>query len=237
MVSGAKRPDGTRDEILALLRRHTSMSVEDLAQAIGLSAATVRRHLDVLLRDDFVSVAQVRGGTGRPKHVFTLTEAGAGMLPHHYVRMTHRLLGEIVSLGEAETAGRSGRQIADVVFDRMASRLAEEYGPRVQGSTVEARARSLAALVVQEGIDFEVAVEGGEVLLLGRGCLCTRVDDPDAPALPCDHDQRMLGALLGTEVLPLPPYRVPHKFQCGYLVRSGPPAPRSPVVTPISSVG
>ncbi len=235
MVTGAKRPDGSRDEILALLRRHTSMSVEDLARAIGLSAATVRRHLDVLLRDDFVSVAQVRGGTGRPKHVFTLTEAGAGMLPHHYVRMTHRLLGEIVSLGEAETAGRSGRQIADVVFDRMASRLAAEYGPRVQGTTVEARARSLAALIAQEGIDFEVAVEDGEIFLLGRGCLCTRVDDPEAPALPCEHDQRMLAALLGAEVVPLPPYRVPHKFQCGYLVRSEPAAPRGPSVTPISN--
>ena len=219
MVPPVKRPDGTRDEILALLRRHTSMSVEDLARELGLSPATVRRHLDVLLRDDFVSVAQVRGGTGRPKHVFTLTEVGAEMFPHHYVRMTHRLLGEIVSLGETETAGRSGRQIADVVFDRMASRLAAEYGPRVQGSTVEARARSVAALVAEEGIDFEVTVEGGEVYLLGLGCLCTRVDDPDAPALPCDHDQRMLSELLHAEVVPLPPYRVPHKFQCGYLVR------------------
>ena len=48
------------------------------------------------------------------------TEAGADMFPHHYVRMTQRLLGEIVSLGQGETAGRSGRQIADVVFERMA---------------------------------------------------------------------------------------------------------------------
>ena len=139
MPPPVKRPDGTRDEILALLRRHTSMSVEDLARELGLSPATVRRHLDVLLRDDFVSVAQVRGGTGRPKHVFTLTEVGAEMFPHHYVRMTHRLLGEIVSLGEAETAGRSGRQIADVVFDRMAARLAAEYGPRASTSRSPSR--------------------------------------------------------------------------------------------------
>lgn len=218
MAIGVRKPDGARDEILALLRRHTSMSVEELARAIGLAPATVRRHLDVLLRDDFVSVAQVRGGTGRPKHVFTLTETGAGMFPHHYVRVTQRLLGEIVALGETETAGRSGRQIADVVFDRMASRIAAEYGPRVQGATLEARARSVAALVAEEGIDFEVSVEHGEVRLLGRGCLCTRVDDPTAPVQACVHDQQMLGALIGAEVLPLPAESVPHDFQCGYAV-------------------
>ena len=149
MATGVRKPDGTREEILALLRRHTSMSVEELARAIGLAPATVRRYLDVLLRDDYVEVSQVRGGTGRPKHVFTLTEAGADMFPHHYVRMTQRLLGEIVSLGQGETAGRSGRQIADVVFERMAERIAAEYGPRVQGNTLEARARSAAELIAE----------------------------------------------------------------------------------------
>jgi len=218
MATGARKPDGTREEILALLRRHTSMSVDELARAIGLAPATVRRHLDVLLRDDFVAVSQVRGGTGRPKHVFTLTETGADMFPHHYVRMTQRLLGEIVSLGQGETAGRSGRQIANVVFDRMAERIAAEYGPRVQGSTLEARARSAAALIAEDGIDFEVSVEDGQVRLLGRGCLCTRLDDPTAPVRPCEHDQQMLSALIGAEVVPLPEERVPHDFQCGYVV-------------------
>lgn len=222
MSPALRRLDGTRDEILALLRRHTSLSVDDLAREIGLAPATVRRHLDVLLRDDFVSVTQVRGGAGRPKHLFTLTEAGAGMFPHHYVRMTQRLLGEIVGLGETETTGRSGRQIANVVFERMAERIARDYAPRVQGATLEARARSVAALIAEEGIDFEVSTEDtaeGEVLLLGRGCLCTRVDDAAAPVRPCEHDQQMLGALLSAEVQPLPAEQVPHEFQCGYLLR------------------
>jgi predicted ArsR family transcriptional regulator len=212
--------DGTREEILALLRRHISMSVDELAREVGLAPATVRRHLDVLLRDNFVSVTQVRGGTGRPKHVFALTEAGAGKFQHHYVRMTQRLLGEIVALGEGETTGRSGREIAGVVFDRMAWRIAAEYAPRVQGNTLEARARSVADLVAEEGIDFEVLVEDSDIYLLGRGCLCARVEDPTARMQPCEHDQHLLGALIGAEVAPLPEGRVPHEFQCGYLVRS-----------------
>ncbi|MEX2376316.1 MAG: helix-turn-helix domain-containing protein [Dehalococcoidia bacterium] len=230
MTTGSGRPsrpsrpsriEGTREEILALLRRHTAMTVEDLATELGLAGATVRRHLDVLLRDDLVSVSQVRGGPGRPRHVFSLTEAGAGAFPHHYVRMTQRLLGAIVGLQAGETAGRSGREIAGVVFDRMAARIAEEYAPRVQGSTLEQRARSAVALIAAEGLDFEVFVEDDGIHLLGRGCLCSRADDPTAPVQPCEHDQSLLTALIGGNVRPLPLYRVPHEFHCGYLIATG----------------
>lgn len=217
---GARKVDGTREEILSLLRRHDRMSVEDLAQALGLAGATVRRHLDVLQRDSYVEVAQVRGGMGRPRHVFRLTEAGAEAFPHHYARMTQRLLGEIVALGEDEMAGRSGTQIASVVFDRMASRIAGEYGPRVHGATVEERTRSTVALIAEEGIDFEVMPGPHGLRLLGRGCLCTRIADGGTSVQPCEHDRQMLEALIGAPVVTLSPGDVPHEFQCGYEVRA-----------------
>jgi len=225
MTTGPLRPsrlEGTREEILTLLRRHSSLTVEELAQELGLAGATVRRHLDVLLRDDLVSVTQVRGGPGRPRHSFSLTEAGAGSMPHHYVRMTQRLLGAIVGLDADQTAGRSGREIAGVVFERMAERIAEEYAPRVRGATLEERAQSAAALIAEEGLDFEVTLEDDGVHLLGRGCLCSRAEDPSAPVQPCEHDQALLSALIGGRVRPLPLYRVPHEFQCGYLVTATP---------------
>lgn len=225
MTTSPLRPsrlEGTREEILTLLRRHSSLTVEELAQELGLAGATVRRHLDVLLRDDLVSVTQVRGGPGRPRHSFSLTEAGAGSMPHHYVRMTQRLLGAIVGLDADQTAGRSGREIAGVVFERMAERIAEEYAPRVRGATLEERAQSAAALIAEEGLDFEVTLEDDGVHLLGRGCLCSRAEDPSAPVQPCEHDQALLSALIGGRVRPLPLYRVPHEFQCGYLVTATP---------------
>lgn len=220
MATGLRRVDGTREEILALLRRHESMGVEELAQELGLAGATVRRHLDVLQRDNFVQVTQVRGGTGRPRHLFSLTEAGADVFPHHYVRMTQRLLSEIVTLGEDETAGRSGKQIADVVFDRMAARIAAVYGPRVHGRSLVERARSAVSLIAEEGIDFEIAPDPDGVRLLGRGCLCTRVSDEAGAVQPCEHDQMMLQTLIGGIVTPLEAEQVPHEFQCGYLVKA-----------------
>lgn len=220
MTSSPRRIDGTREEILGLLRRRDRMSVDDLSAELGLAGATVRRHLDVLQRDNFVQVTQVRGGTGRPKHFFSLTEAGADLFPHHYVRMTQRLLGEIVHLEAGETAGRSGQELARLIFTRMAERIAAEYAPLVQGRGSVERARSAAELIAREGIDFEVVEAREGVRLLGRGCPCNRLErtDESAPANPCEHDRVMLERLLAAPVRPLDPSLVPHDFHCGYLV-------------------
>ncbi|RLT43555.1 MAG: winged helix-turn-helix transcriptional regulator [Chloroflexi bacterium] len=208
--------DGTREEILAILRRRERVGVEDLAAELGLAGATVRRHLDVLQRDNYVSVTQVRGHTGRPRHLFELTEAGADLFPHHYVRLTQRLLGEIVGLDASETAGRSGGDIAALVFEKMADRLATEYAPMITGDTLEARVRSAVRLIGEEGIDFEVLPRDGVVRLLGRGCPCTRLTGGKVGS--CDHDRQMLERLLGARVESLPAAEVPHDFHCGYLV-------------------
>jgi predicted ArsR family transcriptional regulator len=132
-VLGGGRVEGTRDSILTILRRRDGISVDQLATELGLAGATVRRHLDVLLRDDFISVEQVRGRTGRPRYAFSLTEQGAELFPHHYVRLTHRLLEEIMRLDVGETEGRDGMALADLLFEKMAERLVAEYAPRVQG--------------------------------------------------------------------------------------------------------
>jgi hypothetical protein len=190
-------------------------------------------------------VKQVRGGAGRPRFAFSLTEAGADAFPHHYVRLTQRLIEEIVALVPTETAGRDGRELAELVFSKLADRLVSECAPRVIGRTLEERARSAVALLAEEGIDFEVewhvAAPGvaPELRVLGRGCPCRRVElgadlhrngrsaapDADADAhaggAECAHDRKLLGRLLGARVESLPPDALPHDFICGYALHEG----------------
>ena len=216
-ATGGGRVEGTREAILNILRRRDGVSVDAFARELELAGATVRRHLDVLLRDGYVSVAQVRGRTGRPRYAFSLTEEGAELFPHHYVRQTHRLLDEIVGLALDDTAGRDGAAIADLVFDKMSERLAGEYAPRVSGETVEERVRSAAGLLAEEGRDFEVEVGDDGVRLLGRGCPCLRFSN-GARALSCDHDRRLLEQVIGAPVTALPPEQLPSEFLCGYRI-------------------
>lgn len=207
------RVESTRERILAILRRHGEAGVNELALEIELAAATVRRHLDVLLRDGHVGVAQQRGRTGRPRYVFSLTEAGAELFPHHYVRLTHRLVDEIMSLDARETEGRDGRALTQLVFDRMSERLVREYAPRIREGSLESRARRVTELLAEEGLDFEVtAGANGEVRLLGRGCPCGRLRQQQLEAAgredACTHDRSLLSRLLGCELEPLDPDEV-----------------------------
>ena len=217
ITTGGSRVEGTRDAILSILRRRAGVSVDVFARELGLAGATVRRHLDVLLRDGYVSAVQVRGRTGRPRYAFSLTEDGAELFPHHYVRQTRRLLDEIVALGVEDTAGRDGEAIAGLLFDKMSERLAEEYAPRVAGDTMEERVRLAARLLAEEGLDFEVDSDEEGVRLLGRGCPCMRFSN-GAHSMSCDHDRRLLERVIGAPVTALPRARLPSEFLCGYRV-------------------
>jgi predicted ArsR family transcriptional regulator len=215
----AGRLEGSREAILGIMRHRDGVSVDELAQALGLAGATVRRHLDVLMRDGYVSVTQVRGGMGRPRYAFSLTEAGAELFSHHYVRLTRRLVDEIVSLSSDDTTGRTGAELAALLFEKMAGRLAHEYVARVEGSTVEARVRSAASLLVADGFDYEVAADEDGLRLFGRGCPCSRFGamTGEAPGA-CEHDRRLLETVIGATVTPLERAELPNEYVCGYRI-------------------
>ena len=221
------RAGGTREAILDILRRHDERSVDDLAGELGLAGATVRRHLDVLLRDGYVAVSQLRGRTGRPRYVFSLTDAGAELFGRHYVRITRRLLHEISELTAEETAGRGGEEIADLVFAKLSNRLAAEYAPRVGGRDIEERARAVAALLEDEGFEVEVEASGeagGDLRLLARGCPSRRLrgefGDADAPP-DCARDRELLAALIGAPVEAGHDLDARGSEVCAFVVRAG----------------
>ncbi|HXH21083.1 MAG TPA: ArsR family transcriptional regulator [Dehalococcoidia bacterium] len=207
--------DNTRTKILDILRRRREATVEELTKALELAPATVRRHLDILQRDGYVKVRAVRRETGRPHYAFSITEAGEELFPQHYVRITNRLVDEIMDLAPADTSGRSGRELAAVIFERMAQRMARAYAPRVNGATVAERARQAAQLLADEGLTLEVEERpGGEVLLLGRGCPCQRLAARDIDV--CSHDRKLLSELLKADVEPWPDTGGAY---CAYVVR------------------
>ena len=231
-IGTRSRAGGTREAILDILRRHDERSVDDLAGELGLAGGTVRRHLDVLLRDGYIAVSQVRGRTGRPRYVFSLTEAGTDLFGRHYVRITRRLLHEIAELTAEETAGRGGEAIADLVFAKLSDRLAAEYAPRVGGRDIEERARAVAALLEDEGFEVEVGAapdsaageRAGDLRLLARGCPSRRLlGEFGQHRLPvdCERDRELLATLIGAPVEADRDSDAGGAPVCAFLVRAG----------------
>src|SRR4051795_11570127 len=81
----------TRGRIVTLLRRGPR-TVNELAEALGLTDNAVRAHLATLERDELVEQAGCRPGSRKPNVVYHLT-AGAGQLfPKPYGPVLRELL-------------------------------------------------------------------------------------------------------------------------------------------------
>ncbi len=125
--------DGTRPQILHFVLRHSNATVEDIATALHLAPATVRRHMDILQRDDLVAYREVRRKTGRPEHVFHLTENGLNRLPKSYHNLLAMLLDEIKALNTRDIEGQDGRSVLQAALERVGKRLVERH----QGKLVD----------------------------------------------------------------------------------------------------
>src|SRR3989304_5982864 len=113
---------GTRERVLDYIVRNREVRVEDLAEALEITPAAVRRHLDNLRADGLVEARAVRQAMGRPYYAYQATEQGLGKMPAAYADLLERMLR---SLGEREDV------IAGVmtnVAEAMAARHRAEVG-------------------------------------------------------------------------------------------------------------
>ena len=213
--------ENTRQTILEILRRRKHATVGDLTQELGLAAATVRRHLDILMRDNYISVSQKRRDIGRPHYVFALTDAGDDLFPRSYVQLTNRIIEELVSLDRDETKGKSGVALAEIVFAKMADRVADTYAAQISGKTIPERLEEVTKILAGEGMFFEWREADDGYLLLGQGCPCPRIADIHSEV--CAHDQRLLSRLLNAEVEAIAVNQENEGSACAYVVRAHTP--------------
>lgn len=106
----------SRQRLLELLQYRGQATVDDLARSVGLAAPTVRRHLDILQRDGLVAYRLGRQKTGRPEHLYYLTERGQEALPKAYQNLLAWLIEELQSSHLANLS-------LDSVLSRVAMRM------------------------------------------------------------------------------------------------------------------
>jgi predicted ArsR family transcriptional regulator len=205
--------DGTRASIIELLRQAEGLTVEALTESLGLAAATVRRHLDVLQRDGHVEREVVRRSTGRPHYVFNLTQAGRDLAPGHYVGVTELLLSELLSLSSADTRGKDGAAVALLAFERMSASLLQACEGRVTASSLPERLQQTVEALSAGGLMLDTAPRQDGFVITVRDCPCRCAGS--AQEAVCERSEAMLGQLLGQNL-----QRDPRAAEiCSYFVR------------------
>jgi predicted ArsR family transcriptional regulator len=195
-VARASTSDGgTRVAVARLLMERGPVTAAEVAGALELSGAAVRRHLDALLADGEASTRQAstRGqrGRGRPARLYLLTDAGRVRFGHGYDDLAVAALRYL-----SETGGPEAVRIFAL---RRASELVDRYRSRITArGNVADRAGELAAALSAQGYAATARRAGSGDQLCQHHCPVAHVA-AEFPEL-CEAETTVFAELLGTHV-------------------------------------
>ncbi len=151
--------DSTAGRIMGLLRRGT-MTVDELASALGLTGNAIRPQLALLERDGLVERTGVKRGASKPSRVYGLTAEADLLYSHAYVPVLTELLRVL--------AGQLAGNEFDAVMREVGRRLMTDR-PRPTGDARQ-RAEAASALLNELGGLAHVEGEGEELTIRSDGC-------------------------------------------------------------------
>jgi DeoR family suf operon transcriptional repressor len=135
-------PPSTRRAILLVVKTRGEARVEEVADAVGVTASAARQHLAALEREGLVEHRAARESLGRPKHVYTLTEQASALFPQGYGELATELLAYV----EEEDP-----ELVERAFERRRARRVERARLRLAGKTFAERVETVAAMLDEEG--------------------------------------------------------------------------------------
>jgi DeoR family suf operon transcriptional repressor len=176
----------TKDKILQTLLRRPKITINDLAEAVGINPISVRHHLTNLQMEGLIAADEERHGVGRPRLVYSLTEDGMEKFPMKYFRLTTRLLDQM-----KETM--PGPVVAQL-FNQIAEDMANEYSDQMKGLSMEERLDFVKEMLAQEGFTVEWEKKGSEYQIHEISCPYYQigVSHPEV----CTVDQTLISRML-----------------------------------------
>lgn len=192
----------TRRQIMLLLLKDGPVTASYVGKKLELSAAGIRRHLDILVEEGLTETVDRRpaGGRGRPAKHFRLTDAGRAHFGHAYDDLAADALDALRAVG----GGEAVKQFAKTRFERMLADVAAivaEGEASGDSEDVEATAKAVAAALDAHGYAATVTHAGKGVQICQHHCPVSQVA-AQHPEM-CEAEQEVLAQLLGKHVQPL----------------------------------
>jgi DeoR family suf operon transcriptional repressor len=172
------------------IKGHGRVTVAELAARTQISPVSVRHHLTSLQAEGLVKSTEVRQGVGRPRLVYSLTEAGQERFPARYLRLSERLLDQLkTTLPPAAL---------EEMFTRMAEGMVAEYTARFAGKSLEEKMALLMDLLGTEGFLAKWNRTGETISLTEYSCPYLRIGQRHPEV--CAIDQTVIQQLLNASV-------------------------------------
>jgi DeoR family suf operon transcriptional repressor len=176
----------TKDKILQTLLRHPRITINEIAEAVGINAISVRHHLSNLEKEGLIAADEERHGVGRPRLMYSLTEDGMERFPTKYLRLTTRLLTQM-----KETL--PGPAVANL-FSQVAEDMAKDYAEQMKGLSMEERLDFVKEMLAEEGFTVEWEKKGKEYQI--HEITCPYYQIGIAHPEVCTVDQTLISKML-----------------------------------------
>jgi predicted ArsR family transcriptional regulator len=199
----------TREHILNILKERSQVTVDDLSQELGLTAVTIRHHLDILRGEGLIASPLVRRRKtpGRPQYVYTLADEAGSFFPKRYAQLAGLILDEVRSRLSPAEMEQMMKNIGERIADQAS--LPEKDGFETRLAAVTEFLNNLGYMARWE------QQKNGDYTLHVANCPFEEVSHRDQQV--CTVDMTLLTRLLGVS-----PQRISWSAQgdqsCSYLL-------------------
>lgn len=189
----------TRDAIARLILEHGPATASTLSQALALTPAGIRRHLDLLVADGILEARDPRDssirGRGRPSKVFLMTDVGRAKFEHTYDDLAVSALkfmathsGDHLVAAFAESRAQEIEAKATEYFTQHVNKVSDKKDA----------VAALADFLTEQGYAASVEERGTGEEICQHHCPIAHV----AAAYPqlCEAETQAFSRLLGTHV-------------------------------------
>jgi predicted ArsR family transcriptional regulator len=180
----------TRDRILQTLLLNPNSTISDLAVAVDINTVSVRHHLTSLQAEDLIQAQEERHGVGRPRLVYSLTEAGAELFPTRYLRLINQLLVQLKT--------RLSKKDIEKLLVQVAMEISGEQGRKIHNLPIEEKLSSIQQFLAKEGFIIEWSKQGSDYIIDEIACPFYHVSQ-NHPEV-CAIDKAIFITLLSTPV-------------------------------------
>jgi predicted ArsR family transcriptional regulator len=150
--------------VLHALKSAGPQTAETLGRKLGMTAVGARQHLLRLAEDGLVDSVDQSEGVGRPKRIWSLTEAGHARFPDNHAGLTLELITAIRKTG--------GEAMLDQVIEVREKAALQTYRRALDGAaSLKEKVKRLAKIRSEEGYMASTASgDNGAVLLVENHC-------------------------------------------------------------------
>ena len=150
--------------VLHALKSAGPQTAEALGRKLGMTAVGARQHLARLQEEDLVDAVDQSEGVGRPKRIWSLTEAGHARFPDNHAGLTLELITAIRKTG--------GEAMLDQIIEAREKSALAAYRRALDGAaSLKDKVKRLAKIRSEEGYMASIAAGGdGAMLLIENHC-------------------------------------------------------------------